>query len=629
MVSVIFTVRRGFSAACYAAAVLFVLIVQPLYLLPIEQQLPIALALSMMGLFAGKPIFGKRNSDSEGGPAALLAAVIDGVLILMTLVTGWYIAANYMDIIFRQDAFTPTDNAVALLVTLLTLEAVRRAVGWPLVIVCLVFIAYSVYGRSMPSLLIHRGYSFQRTATHVALSYAGIYGQPLAIMIRYVIIFMLFGNLLQVVGASDVLVRLAQAVAGRYTGGLGKVASIASALAGTVSGSAAANVVTTGTVTIPAMKKSGYPPHVAGAIEAVASTGGQVMPPIMGAAAFLMADYLGVPYGQVALAATLPALLYFFAAGAAVDLFARSYGLRGVPKDQLEPVGRVLRTSWMHVLPILVIYVLLVIGYSPTLSALIGVGLATLLLLVRRVTLRDTIDAIVDAGQGAAVLNIISAGAGIVVGIMQLTGLGPRLAAVLVDVSGGNVLLLLVLTMVTSIVLGMGMPTTVVYVLLASLVAPALVRMGIDPMAAHFFIFYFGVLAAITPPVALASYAAASIAGSPPDKTGWTAFKFSIPTFIVPFFVAMEPTLLMKGSVWAILLSTVSTVLGVYVLSVASINYLGGPLTWVGRVISAVAALLLIHQGWETDLAGLALFAIVWWSKKRRGAKISAPPVPA
>jgi len=283
----------------------------------------------------------------------------------------------------------------------------------------------------------------------------------------------------------------------------------------------------------------------------------------------------------------------------------------------------------MHVLPILVIYVLLVIGYSPTLSALIGVGLATLLLIVRRVTLRDTIDAIVDAGQGAAVLNIISAGAGIVVGIMQLTGLGPRLAAVLVDVSGGNVLLLLVLTMVTSIVLGMGMPTTVVYVLLASLVAPALVRMGIDPMAAHFFIFYFGVLAAITPPVALASYAAASIAGSPPDKTGWTAFKFSIPTFIVPFFVAMEPTLLMKGSVWAILLSTVSTVLGVYVLSVATMNYLGGPLTWVGRVISAVAALLLVHQGWETDLAGLALFAIVWWSKKRRGTKISAPPVPA
>src|SRR5690606_27200395 len=276
----------------------------------------------------------------------------------------------------------------------------------------------------------------------------------------------------------------------------------ASALVGSVSGSAAANVATTGTVTIPAMKQSGYPPHVAGAIEAVASTGGQIMPPIMGAAAFLMADYLGVPYGQVALAATLPALLYFFATGVAVDLFARSYGLTGVPKDQLEPMGTVLRTGWPFVLPILVIYVLLVIGYSPTLSALIGVVMAVLLLIARRVKARDVVNAIIDAGQGAAVLSAISAGAGIVVGVMQLTGLGPRLAAILVDLSGGNSLILLGLTMVTSIILGMGMPTTVVYVLLASLVAPALVRMGIDPLAAHFFIFYFGVLAAITPPVA-------------------------------------------------------------------------------------------------------------------------------
>ncbi|MBO8140800.1 MAG: TRAP transporter fused permease subunit [Firmicutes bacterium] len=610
--SVLAGIRRGLSVVCWASAVLLVVIVQPLYLMPIEQQLPIVLALSLMGLFARTPLFRR-----EGKPAALAAGLADLVLVLAAAVTGYYVAAHYQEIIGRQGAFTAADVRVSLVALVLVIEAVRRGVGWPLTLVCLVFIAYALYGRQMPELLMHRGYSIERTASHLLLSYAGIYGTPLKIMIRYVIIFILFGTLLQAVGASDALVRFARAVAGRYTGGLGKVATIASALVGSVSGSAAGNVATTGSVTIPAMKRGGYPAHVAGAIESVASTGGQIMPPIMGAAAFLIADYLGLPYGRIALAATMPAVLYFLATGVAVDLYARAHGLRGVARSELEPLPKVLREGWMYLLPIAVIYVLLVAGYTPTLSALLGLGMAVVLLLVRRVRLREVLGALEQAGASAATLCVVAAGAGIVVGVMQLTGLGARLASILVDLSMGSSMVLLLLSMVTSIILGMGMPTTVVYVLLVSLVVPALVRMGIEPIAAHFFIFYFGVLAAITPPVALASYAAASIAGSSPDRTGWMALKIALPAFIVPFFFARNPALLLQGPWITVVLSGVSAALGVCFLAVAIMNYLHGPLPWWARLAAAIAALMLIRQGITTDLLGLALFGLVWYQRRR------------
>ncbi|HLV10995.1 MAG TPA: TRAP transporter fused permease subunit, partial [Trueperaceae bacterium] len=506
--------RGALGDLFWIAAMLFVVVVQPLYLLPVEQQLPITLTLVMVGLFLKRPTV--RDEAKASRPVVLLGRGVDLVLIVASAVAGAYVAMNYAAIIFRQGAFTPTDNFMAMVLLVLVLEGVRRAVGWPLTIVCLVFILYALFGRQMPGPLLHRGYSLERIGRHLALSYSGIYGIPLAVMVRYVILFIVFGALLQVSGAADFLVRFAQSIAGRFTGGLGKVAVVSSALVGTISGSAAGNVATTGSVTIPAMKRGGYQPHFAGAIESVASTGGQIMPPIMGAAAFLMADYLGVPYGQIAIAATLPALLYFLAAGVAVDLYARSHGLRGMKASEIEPLKSVLREGWLYILPILVIYVLLVAGYSPTLSALVGLAMAVLLMVVQRAGLRQIVAAFEAAGRGAATLTVVAAGAGIVVGVMQLTGLGARLASVLVDLSGGSILVLLLLTMVTSIILGMGMPTTVVYVLLFSLVAPALVAMGIAPLSAHFFIFYYGVLAAITPPVALASYAAASIAGSHP-----------------------------------------------------------------------------------------------------------------
>lgn len=614
--------RRGLSVFCWSAAVVFVVVVQPLYLLPIEQQLPIVLALTLMGLFAAKPL------RSTAGPDRVVGDFIDLLLVVAAAATGFYMADNYQAIIHRQGAFTPTDIQVSVVAVIIVLEAIRRSVGWPLTIVSLVFIAYAIFGRSMPGLLVHRGYSFTTTASHLLLTYAGIYGTPLKIMIRYVMIFMVFGSLLQVVGASDVLVRFSQAIAGRFTGGLGKVAVIASALVGTVSGSAAGNVATTGAVTIPAMKRAGYPAHVAGAIESVASTGGQIMPPIMGAAAFLMAEYLGVPYGQVALAATLPAIIYFLSVGMAVDLYARAHGLRGMAPAQIEPLRQVLREGWLYILPIGVIFGLLILGYSATFAALVGVGLALVLLVVKRAGLRQVLAALEEAGRGAATLCIVSAGAGIVVGVMQLTGLGARLASVLVDLSAGSSLVLLVLTMVVSIILGMGMPTTVVYVLLVSLVVPALVQMGTAPISAHFFVFYFGVLAAVTPPVALASYAAASIAGSSPDRTGWMAFKMSFPSFIVPFFFASNPVLLGQGVWHEVLRGAVTASVGVFLLAMAVMNYMQGPLRWWARLLLVLAALLLIDPGAATDAAGVGIVIMVWLLQgriRRHGIGVDGP----
>src|SRR5690606_18049042 len=591
---------------------MFVVVVQPLYLLPIEQQLPVTLTLVMVGLFLKRPTV---RDESKASRAAVIAGrALDLVLIVGSAVAGAYVAANYAAIIFRQGAFTATDNAMALVLLVLVLEGVRRAVGWPLTIVCLVFVLYAIYGRQMPGPLLHRGYPFDRVARHLALSYSGIYGIPLAVMVRYVILFIVFGALLQVSGAAEFLVRFAQSIAGRFTGGLGKVAVVSSALVGTISGSAAGNVATTGSVTIPAMKRGGYQPHVAGAIESVASTGGQIMPPIMGAAAFLMADYLGIPYLQVAAAAVIPAVLYFLAAGVAIDLYARAQGLRGLTRQEMPRFFRTLREGWVFLVLIGLVYAMLVMGYTATRAAFVGVVAAAVLVLLKRVKLKELWDVLRQGAEAAGILCAVTAGAGIVVGVVQLTGLGAQLAAALVDLSGGYVIVLLLLVMVSSLILGMGMPTTVVYILLAALVGPALVTMGLEPVSAHFFFFYFGVLAAITPPVALASYAAASIAGSDFNQTGWTSFKMAIPSFIVPFFFALNPALLLDGSTGEVIRSSITAALGVWLITSAVMNWMNGRLPWLARLVLLVTSALLIDGGLLTDGVGLVvLLGMLLW----------------
>jgi len=614
--------RAWLGNLAWLVAVLFVVVAQPLYLLPIERLLPITLMLVMVGLFAKKPLVAPKEHRARWLVNA--GTTLDLVLFAGAILVGLYVAINYEAIIFRQGAFTGTDQVVSLIGLFLTFEAVRRSVGWPLTIVTIIFLLYAIFGRYMPGPLINRGYPLGRAANQLVLSYSGIYGIPLAIMVRYVILFMVFGALLQSCGAAEFLVRFAQVIAGRYTGGLGKVAVLASAMVGSISGSAAGNVATTGSVTIPAMKQGGYEPHFAGSIEAVASTGGQIMPPIMGAAAFLMADYLGIPYIKVATAAIIPAIFYFLSAGVAIDLYSRRHGLRGLPRSELPRMLPTLRNGWYFLVLILLVYGLLVYGFSPTRSAFVGVIAAAVLALIKRAGIRQTVDVMLTAAQSAAILCAVTAGAGIVVGVVQLTGIGAQLASVLVSLSMGHVLILLTLVMIASIILGMGMPTTVVYVLLAALVAPALESMGLKPIAAHFFFFYFGVLAAITPPVALASYAAASIAGSSLDLTGWTAFRMALPAFVVPFFFALNPALLMQGTPLQIIQSAITAALGIWLFTIAVMGFFNGNVPIFGRIALLAASFMLISKGLLTDAGGLALGLAVFAYQARR-ARRSAP----
>ena len=373
------------------------------------------------------------------------------------------------------------------------------------------------------------------------------------------------------------------------------------------------------------MKRGGYQPHIAGAIESVASTGGQIMPPIMGAAAFLMADYLGIPYLKVAAAAVIPAVLYFLSAGVAIDLYARAYGLRGLRRDEMPRFLQTLRQGWIFLVLIALVYVMLVMGYTATRAAFVGVVAATILTLLKRVKLAEVWDVLKQSSEAAGILCAVTAGAGIVVGVVQLTGLGAQLAAALVDLSGGSVIVLLLLVMVASLILGMGMPTTVVYILLAALVGPALVTMGLEPVSAHFFFFYFGVLAAITPPVALASYAAASIARSDFNQTGWASFKMAIPSFIVPFFFALNPALLLDGTTAEIIRCSITAALGVWLISSAVMNWMNGRLPWFARLILLASSALLIDGGLLTDIVGLVVLIgmLVWRFRFTPPAKVA------
>lgn len=603
LISNIERIRIFSGYSIWLIGLMFVVVVQPLYLLPLDQVLPFVLMLVMVGLFLKRPII-----RSEAGVRWYLSGLfLDMAMIAGAVAVGVYIGVNYSAIIFRQGAFTGTDTVMALIGLVLTFETVRRSVGWPLTIVCLVFLLYAIFGRDMPGPLINRGYSLPKSAKYLMLSYSGIYGIPLVIMVRYVILFMVFGGFLQLSGAANFLVRIAQAIAGRYTGGLGKIAVLASALIGSISGSAAGNVATVGSVTIPAMKEGGYPSQFAAAIEATASTGGQILPPIMGAAAFLMADYLGKPYIDIAKAAILPAIFYFFAVGFAIDLYSRRYGLRGLPRKDLPKFLPTLAKGWYFLIVIGLVYGLLIYGSSPTRAAFVGVIAAAVLALVKRPSLRSIAKTLSITSESAAVLCAVTAGAGIVVGITQLTGVGAQLASILVTASMGHLIVLLLLVTVVSLVLGMGMPTTVVYVLLAALVGPAIEQMGLHALTANFFFFYFGVLAAITPPVALASYAAASIAGSSMNRTAWTAFKMAFPTFIVPFFFAYNPSLLMEGAASQIALHAAIAMLGIAFFSMAAIGSLNGELVAWKRILLFASGVALIDSNWVAYAAGLAL----------------------
>ena len=548
---------------------------------------------------------------------------------IVLMVSAIVVAAYLIFVLprWRMAAGTPmvgqTDFLVAFTGVMLIMELTRRVAGLALIIITAVFLAYAFAGPYLPGILEHRGYSLERFFTYIYTD-NGILGPTTAVSSTYIILFITFAAFLQASRVGDYFVNFAFAAAGRARGGPAKVAVFASGLMGMINGTSAGNVVATGSLTIPLMKKVGYHPRSAGGIEAAASTGGQIVPPIMGAGAFIMAEVTGIAYTEIAIAALIPAALYFLSIYFMVDLEARREGMSGLSKDQLPVFSEMIKQVYLF-LPIIILISTLFMGYSVIRAGTLAMVSAAVVswLTPYRMGVKEILEALSLGTRMAIPLIAVCACAGIIVGVISLTGVGARFASMLLGIADASHLLALFFAMCISILLGMGMPTTAAYAVAASVVAPGLQQIGIPPLVAHFFVFYYAVLSAITPPVALAGYAAAAIAGTDPLKTAMTSFKFGLAAFIVPFMFFYSPALLMDGSWTEILGVFITASIGIYLLA-ASIQgwFLNGEVNLVQRGLLLIAAISMIAGGLMTDVIGVVLSAVVLvWQIAMRKAK--------
>ncbi len=598
--------RKKASTVVAVSLTLFTVVNTSTFLLEPLRQLSLFLSLSLSLSFLLYPLH-PHSSSSWILLFDLFLAALSGLI-------GIYITADYWELIFRVGAPTGWDIWISFIAVFLVLEATRRTVGKPLVIINLVFLLYALFGHYLPSPLSHGGYDLERIATTLALTQNGIFGVALTVMFDYIYLFVVFGVIYAASGGMEFILDLARSLFGRLTGGPAKISVLSSALFGTISGSAVANVTVDGIFTIPMMKKTGFEPHVAGAIEAVTSTGGALMPPVMGAAAFIMAEYLGIPYISICKAAAFPAVLYYFALFAIIHFYAKKNGLKGLPKEELPSFLSVIKGKWTFFIPILSLILLMAKGYTPTKAVLYTILIILLISafsISTRIGIKKGITLSENSAQSALLVSNACASAGIIIGIVLLTGLGSKLADFVLYASGEKIYLTLPFIMIASLILGMGLPTVVCYVLLAATVAAPLIKMGILPLAAHLFIFYFGMLCMVTPPVGFAFYASAAIAGSDPMKTGWTAFKFALAGFILPYMFIFYPSLLLIGKISEILLATLPALIGILFLSVGIIGYFRKEIQWWGRVLLIIGAVLLIHPGITTDLIGIGLGSLI------------------
>ena len=512
------------------------------------------------------------------------------------------------------DDLTMQDRIFAVVAVAIVMEATRRVIGLALPLTALVFLAYAVgFTHVKLDVLLEQLY----------LSTEGIFGSTLGVSASYVMLFVLFGAFMERSGTGQLFMDFAMSITGHTAGGPGKVSVVSSSLFGTVSGSAVANVMVDGPITIPLMKRTGFRPPFAAAVEAVASTGGQIMPPVMGAAAFVMAEFLAVPYLQVALWATIPAVLYYIAVFFAVHFEAKRYGLAGVPRSQLPRFTHVMWERGHLFIPILIVLVGLILGYSAPLCALYGalacIPVALLRATTRKgITWRNVYDALIDGARNTLGVAMACACAGIVIGVVTITGLGIVFTQVVLVLARDSLVLALVLTAVAGIILGMGMPTTPAYIVMVALLVPAIIKLGAIPPAAHMFAFYFAILSAITPPVALAVYAAAGLAKTDLWRSGFESVRLAAPAFIVPFMFVYEPSLLTIGSWTTIATSSASALVGAMCLAAGLMGYLRGPCRWWERILLVAAAILLIKPGLVTDAIGLACLASALVSQQWR-----------
>lgn len=556
----------------------------------------------------------------------------DWLLLLLGVAVSGYIIVFYNELVFRAGMPTTMDTIVSVLAVVLVLEATRRALGPALAVVAIVFLLYAYFGPYMPGVLAHRGYSISRIAEHMFMTTEGIFGLPIAVSSTFVILFVIFGAFLEVTGAGHFFIQSALALFGRSPGGPAKAAVIASGVLGTINGSSVANVVTTGTFTIPLMKRVGFKPHVAGGVEVAASSSGQYMPPIMGAAAFIMAEMTGIPYISIAVAAAIPALLDYTAIFTMVHLESLKSGIKGLPKEELPDFWQTFRDGWHLLLPIVAIVALLLQGYTPMRAAFLGiivVVVASWLKKWTRIGWQDILLALEKGARNAVGIAIACATAGLIVGTITLTGLGLRMTSIVVSIAGDNLYITLALTIVGSIVLGLAMPTTAKYIIVATIVAPILEQFGVPLLAAHLFVFYYAVLADDTPPVGVAAYAAAAVARSDPWKTGWIGFKFDISGLFIPvIFVTAPALLLIDVTALELVRVVLSALIGIVFLSAFLQNYFVTHCRWYERIAFLIASICLVSVDPWTDLAGLAIGAIIillQWQRRQQTPSLTLP----
>ncbi len=547
----------------------------------------------------------------------------DVVLALLGVAAGLYIIVNYDQLAFRAGWPTQWDTAFGILTIVLVLEATRRALGPALSVVGLIFLGYAYLGPHIPGIFAHRGANLESLAEHLYLTTEGLFGIPIGVSATFVFLFILFGSFLEVTGAGQFLIRLSMGLFGHMRGGPAKAAILASGAMGSINGSSVANVVTTGSFTIPLMKKVGFKPHVAGAVEVAASSTGQYLPPIMGAAAFAMSEITGIPYITIALAATLPALLDYVAMMMMVHFEACKNNIEGIPRAELPVAKETIRLGWHLLIPIFGIIAMLVSGFTPLRAAFIGIILvyaASWIQAHTRITWQDALVALERGAKNALGVAAACAVAGIIVGVVSLTGLGLRLTDIVISVAGGNLYLAMGLTILASIIMGLAMPTTAKYIIVSTVTAPILVNgFGVPLLAAHLFVLYYAILADDTPPVGVAAYAAAGIAKSDPWKTGIMGFKFDISGMLIPVVFVLAPALLMIDTTFLEVVKVViSTCVGLVGMSAFLQNWLVTKCYLHERILLLVAALLLVSPILLYDFLGLAIIVGIWMLQWRR-----------
>lgn len=569
-------------------------------------------------------------SQQKDAPSRIKLAT-DVLWIVVTL--GWivYLTVNhdrYLTRIAFVDSPTTLDIVAGIALVATLMEATRRVAGMGLFVIAGIFIAYAFLGQYLPSGIGHSGMNVSRFVDIEILSNNGIFGVPIGAVVSYIFYFILFATFLELSGGGKLFIDLAFALTGRSRGGPAKSAVIASGMMGSINGSAVANVVGTGTFTIPLMKRFGYKPHFAGAVEAASSTGGQLMPPIMGAAAFVMVELTGLDYVTILKGAALPALLYYLAILFAVDLTAKKEGLSGMSKSELPKIRDGIFKRIHLLLPLVILVSMMVTGASLMMSAIyafVSSIIASLATKETRIGLRKMLEGFIQAARSIIVVAVPCATAGLIIGIIVQTGIGLKFTGFILALASGSMLLSLIAVMFACIILGMGMPTVSAYIMVAILMAPALNEMGIYVLSAHLFIFYFALLSFVTPPVALASYAAAALAKANATRTGITAFQLTLPGFIVPFAFVYNPALVMNGAWHEILLVTVSSILGVYAMAGAIVGVHFRSSTRIERLVAFAGAILLITPNLVTDLAGLALVAGMLALQLRRPKELDLP----